>query len=91
MAKGGGDDAVASSTTSDKEISQSPFSPAGCGGRASAAWLLLLADDPHPLVLTPRSETLAPATNVMLLVGQDTRVGEGREGNHEGGRGVTRR
>jgi hypothetical protein len=35
---------VVSSTTSDKEISESPLRPAGWGGRASAALLLLLAD-----------------------------------------------
>jgi hypothetical protein len=56
---------MASTTTSDKEIGQSPLSSTGCGGRACAALLLLLADDPHPLVV-------APATNVMLLMGQDT-------------------
>ena len=37
---------VTSSTTSNKEIGQSPFSPMGYGGTASASLLLLLADNP---------------------------------------------
>jgi hypothetical protein len=45
VAKRGGDDAVASSTTNDKEIAPNPHPPAGLGRDGPVSSLLLLDDD----------------------------------------------
>ncbi len=44
FAKRGGVDAVASSTTSDKEIGRNPLRPLGCGGTGPISSLRLLGD-----------------------------------------------
>ena len=63
---------MASSTTSDKEIGPNSLRPSGCGRNGPACLLLLLADALHRLVVAPRIRTVSPATNGMLLTGQDT-------------------
>ena len=67
-----GDDAVASSMRSDKEIGQSPLRPAGV-----TALLLCCFSSPMTYIDSSsrrESEPFRPATNGMLFLGQDTRI-----------------
>jgi hypothetical protein len=68
----GEDDAAASSTMSNKETFQNPFSPAGCHGQASASLFILLQmiridSSPHL-----KSEPLAPEKMSWVVPGTKT-------------------
>jgi hypothetical protein len=73
VAKGGGGDAVVSSTTSDKEIARNPRPPGGLRRKGPISLLRLLDDGQHRLVADASNSTpFARNNGLSKLIKQTT-------------------